>query len=298
MNVDRIKGVIPPLPTLVDAQGNLDQAAMGKLLDHVIGQGVHGVLTLGTCGEFFALDHDTRLAVAEFVVGYVAGRVPVIVGIGGTCLPEVIAYGRHALHQGADAVLVINPYYAPLMPDNLYNFYQQVAENVDLPILIYNFPQLTGQNISAEMVCRLAKDFPNIVGIKDTIDNISHIRELIHQVKSQCPDFLIFAGYDDYLLDTLILGGAGGFPATANLVPSITVELYQGYQAADYSTVFEQQRALARLTQLYVLNAPLPDVLKYLLSQLGIYTPAAGINLSKAQCTALENILPLCEAKE
>lgn len=302
MKADRIKGVIPPLPTLTDAEGNLDKQAMGSLLDRVINAGVHGVLALGTCGEFYALRRETRQETAEFVVNHVKGRVPVILGIGGTCIDDVLYFGQHAARCGADAVLVINPYYAPLSAESLFHFYQTVAENLALPIMIYNFPQLTGHSISADMVRRLAQQFPSIIGIKDTINNISHIRELMNQVKPHRPDFLIFAGYDEYLLDTLILGGDGGFPASANFAPDVTVKLYEHFCAENYSTVFQQQRDLSRLAQLFSINAPLPDLLKHLLAMTGMYTPDGNGNktnrLSPEHIAELKDLLPLREEKE
>jgi len=278
MKAELIKGVIPPLPTLTDGDGNLDKQKMSRLLDQVISAGVHGVLALGTCGEFYALRRETRQETAEFVVNYVNGRVPVILGIGGTCIDDVLYFGQHAACCGADVVLVINPYYVPLSAESLFRFYQTVAENLALPIMIYNFPQLTGHSISADMVSRLAQQFPSIIGIKDTINNISHIRELINTVKLHRPDFLIFAGYDEYLLDTLIVGGDGGFPATANFSPEVTVKLYESFFAKDYSAAFQQRRELSRLAQIFSINAPLPDLLKQMLALTRIYASDCNTN--------------------
>lgn len=272
---------------------------MARLLDQVISAGVQGVLVLGTCGEFYALRRETRQETAEFVIKHVHGRIPVIVGIGGTCIDDVLSFGQHAARSGADAVLVINPYYAPLSAERLFHFYQTVAETLTLPVMIYNFPELTGHSISADMVNRLAQQFPSIIGIKDTINNISHIRELINTIKPHRPDFLIFAGYDEYLLDTLILGGDGGFPASANFSPEVTVKLYESLCTENYFSAFQQYRTLSQLAQLFSVPIPLPDLLKHLLSRMGIYTSDNKCNqtheLSPELRAALKDLLPLYE---
>lgn len=168
------------------------------------------------------MTHQMRLDVTEFALNYVDGRVPVMIGIAAPGTRETIEYGLHAQQHGADAVLVVNPYYALLNADYIYQHYRTVAESLKTPVMLYNFPALTGQDIGLDVIERLARDVPNIVGIKDTIDNISHTREVINLVHAFRRDFIVFSGYDEYMLDTLILGGNGGIPATFNIAPEIT----------------------------------------------------------------------------
>ncbi|AZS49541.1 dihydrodipicolinate synthase family protein [Entomomonas moraniae] len=268
--IKQLKGIFPPVPTMVDKHGNLDQAKMANLLEHIIKSDADGMLILGSGGEFCHMTPELRLEVAEFCVKHVNKRIPVMVGISSPSTKETIEYGQHAASIGADAALVVNPYYALLNSDAIYNHYKAVAENVNLPILLYNFPALTGQDIGIDTITRLAKDVPNIVGLKDTIDNISHTREVINRVHAFRPDFVIFSGFDEYMLDTLILGGHGGIPATFNFAPHITKGIYNAFVAKDYEKAFSMQRKLAKLMPVYAIEIPFFGVIKQALKLIGV----------------------------
>ncbi|CNC54376.1 dihydrodipicolinate synthase [Yersinia intermedia] len=270
VNVNRFKGVFPPVPTVVDAKGQLDKTGMAKLLDHVIVQGAHGVLILGSGGEFCHMSHEMRLEVAEFCVRHIDGRVPVLLGIAVPGTAETIVYGQHAASIGVDAVLVVNPYYAQLNSDYLYHHYRTIAEALTLPVFLYNFPALTGQDIGLDVITQLAREVPNIVGIKDTIDNISHTREVINRVHAFRPGFIIFSGYDEYMLDTLILGGHGGIPATFNFAPEVTGGIYDAFINKEYEQAFVLQRRLAKLSSLYALETPFFGVVKEAINASGM----------------------------
>lgn len=262
MNLEKFKGIFPPVPTIVDGTGRLDREGMGRMLDKVIADGAHGMLILGSGGEFCHMTHQMRLEVTEFALDYVSGRVPVMVGIAAPGTGETLEYGLHAQQHGADALLVVNPYYALLNSESIYQHYRTVAENLRAPVLLYNFPALTGQDIGLDVIARLARDVPNIIGIKDTIDNISHTREIINRVHSFRREFIIFSGYDEYLLDTLILGGHGGIPATFNFAPAITGGIYKAFQEKEYEEAFKKQQTLAKLSSLYALESPFFGVIK------------------------------------
>lgn len=268
--MNRFRGVFPPVPTVVDENGKLDRKGMGLLLDHVIAAGAQGVLILGSGGEFCHLSREIRYEVAEFCVQHIAGRVTVLLGIAAPGTAETIDYGRHAAAIGADAVLVVNPYYAQLNEEYIYQHYRTIAEALTLPVFLYNFPALTGQDIGLEVITRLARDVPNIVGIKDTIDNISHTREIINRVHVFRPNFVIFSGYDEYMLDTLILGGHGGIPATFNFAPEVTGGIYQAFISKDYEKAFLLQRSLAKLSSLYALETPFFGVVKEAIKASGV----------------------------
>ncbi|HAT1684032.1 TPA: dihydrodipicolinate synthase family protein [Klebsiella oxytoca] len=269
MNITKFKGVFPPVPTIVNSEGQLDREGMGNMLDKVINDGASGVLILGSGGEFCHMTHQMRLDVTEFSLSYVKKRVPVMVGIAAPGTQETVDYGLHAQQHGADAVLVVNPYYAVLNPDYLYQYYRTIAESLKTPVLLYNFPALTGQDIGLDVIERLAREVPNIVGIKDTIDNISHTREVINRVHAFRRDFIVFSGYDEYMLDTLILGGNGGIPATFNFAPEITGGIYKAFLEKDYEEAFKKQRVLAKLSSLYALESPFFGVIKECIKAVG-----------------------------
>lgn len=256
MSEVKFKGVIPAVITVFNEDGSLDWEGNKRLLDHLIGAGVHGLFILGSSGEFMHMNTSERKQFAEFVVEYVNKRVPVIVGTGSSNTAEVIELTKHAKEIGADAVGIVTPYYWILSEEALYNHYASVAQDVDIPIIIYHFPALTGQNLPASLVVRLALDFPNILGIKDTIDNIAHLRELILKVKSVRPEFAVVAGYEDHILNILALGGDGIITGITNFAPELTVGLYNSFVAGDLETSISLYQKIRVLNRIYEVDKP------------------------------------------
>ena len=258
----QLRGVIPPVPTIVGPDGRFDPQGMGRLIDRLLDSDVNGFLFLGSAGEFAQLANADRRRIAEFCVQRVAGKRPVIIGTASCSTEEVIELSRHAGDIGADAVMVVNPYYSQLTDERIYQHYRKIAEASPLPVLLYNFPALTGQDLSSALVTRLATDCPNIVGIKDTVDCMSHIRTMIQDVKAVRPDFLVFCGYDEYMLDTLLAGGDGGIPATSNFAPQITCGIYHAYCDGDLGALQTLLRKLGTLSRLYAMDRPFTGLIK------------------------------------
>jgi 2-dehydro-3-deoxy-D-pentonate aldolase len=262
MSVFKLSGVIPPVPTIFNKDGSFDPRGMGILIDRLLASDISGFLFLGSAGEFAQLPTAMRKEIAEFCVARVAGRRPVIIGTASCATNEVIDLSHHAAAIGADAVMVVNPYYSLLTEEKIYGHYRQIAESVKLPVLLYNFPALTGQDLSIELVQRLARDCPNIIGIKDTVDCMSHIRRMILEVKGMRPDFLVFCGFDEYMLDTLILGGNGVIPATSNFAPEITCGIYKAYCDGDFAKLKMLMPRLALLSKIYSTDTPFSGLIK------------------------------------
>jgi 2-dehydro-3-deoxy-D-pentonate aldolase len=273
-----IKGVIPPVPTVVDENGALDRAGMAELLDRLIHSQVNGLLILGTGGEFCHMGKTLRREVCEFAVEYVAGRLPVLVNIGDPATSEVIDLGRHAASVGVQAALAINPYYTSVTAEGLYRHYCSIADAVDLPLLLYNFPALTGEELSIDVVRRIALSCPTVVGIKDSVENFAHTRLLVTEVKSARPDFRVFSGYDEYLLYTLLIGGDGGFPATANFAPDICCGIYRAVQERDFDRTVTLQTRLAKLSRIYGLDTPFFGLIKEAIRLTGSRIPTAVLS--------------------
>lgn len=288
-------GIIPPVPTIFTDEGKLDKAGMARMIDHVINAGVNGLFFLGSGGEFCHMDQELRREVAEYCVKYTNHRLPVLVGIAAPGTQETINYGKHAKAIGADGVVVVNPYYAKLSEENLYRHYKKIAAEVDLPIILYNFPALTGQDLNPQLVKKIVLDCPNIIGIKETVEVIGHIREMIYTVKPVRPDFVVFAGYDECLLSTLIVGGDGSIPASANFAPSLTCGIYKAYQEQDYEHLFELQRRLCYIPPLYSMDAPFFSVIKEAVKMCGLdistYSLPPASPLSEEKKAQLKEIL-------
>ncbi|MFP7478921.1 4-hydroxy-tetrahydrodipicolinate synthase [Terribacillus saccharophilus] len=268
--VTQFHGIIPPVSTIMDEKGQLDKSGMTTLIDYLIDSGVNGLFFLGTGGEFSQMSKELRKEVAAFAIEHVQNRVPVLIGTGSPSTTEAIELSQHAQKAGADGVVIINPYYWSLSEANLFQHYQEIAEQIELPIILYNFPALTGQDLTPDMVLRLATQFPHIIGIKDTVDSIAHTREIIMKVKPIKPSFKVFCGYDDQLLNTLALGGDGAIPATANFVPELTTGIYKAFAKQNYQEVMSLHQQLAPLMELYKLDSPFVGIVKEALRQRNI----------------------------
>ena len=270
MSQPLFQGIIPPVPTIFDSHGHFDPVGMGALLDHLIFNGVNGVLVLGSAGEFTHMDRAMREEIAAFAVRHVNGRVPVLFCVSMPGTLETISYAQHAKDVGADAVLIVNPYYAPLSQDALYQHYKQIADSVDIPQMLYNYPAMTGQELEIELIKKLAFECPNIVGIKDSVISVSHTRQIIVEVKQQRPDFMVFCGFDEHLLNTLVLGGDGAIPACSNFVPDILCGLYQAFKNQDFGTAHELHRQIGQLASIYGIDTPFYGVIKEAIRQSGV----------------------------
>lgn len=262
-------GIIPPVSTLFTPDGRFDRNAQARLVDKMIAGGVHGLFFLGSNGEAAHMTADMRFEVAEFAIAHVAGRVPVLIGVSVPGTIESIAFARHAEAHGADGMVAINPYYSALGEENLYHYFRDIAEAVPLPMMLYNFPGVTGQDLGPDLILRLARDCPSIVGLKDTVDTLSHIRRVIQTVKPVRPDFLIFSGFEEYMLGTLAMGGDGCVPASGNFAPHLTVGIYEAFRAGDFAKVFAGQKKLINILPLYALESPFYGIIKQAMKMTG-----------------------------
>ena len=267
-NLDSLKGVVTPVVTIFKNQ-EFDEKAMGEHIDFLIDNGVNGLLILGTAGEVTHMTKKMREQVTKFSIEKVNKRVPVIIGISARSKEDCVYYGNYAKECGADAAILVNPSYIKYSDEGLYNFYADIVKAIDMPTIIYNFPSLTGQRIPPRVVLKLAQDFSNIIGIKDTTDSASSTREYINIVKSQVPSFKVFCGFDEYLLNTLYLGGEGAIPGTSNFMPQYTVGLYKAFLSRDTQKQSCCQKKIGALCALYGMHQPFFPAIKYAMKCLG-----------------------------
>jgi 4-hydroxy-tetrahydrodipicolinate synthase len=272
-----VAGIIVPIPTLFDEQGRLDEAANARHIEWLIARGVHGLFVLGTTGEFTSLTRDERRAMAELAVRTARGRVPVLIGCGAPGTEEAVAYAEHAEEVGAAGVAVVLPYYWIPSDRSIYEHYRLLAVGTRLPIYIYNFPALTGRSIPPGLVRRLAEDYPNIAGIKDTLDSVAHIQDLITTVRPARPDFAVLCGMDYHLLNTLLLGGDGSVPGTANFAPEPLVEIYRAAVDGRLADAAERSRRhLNPVPGLFAADAPAFVIVKEAMVIAGIIPHATA----------------------
>ena len=210
------------LVTPFTENGAVDFAAVAKIVDNLVEGGVDYILVLGTTGETPTLTTDERKALIRFVRERVAGRVQLMVGVGGNCTRDVVATLRTWDLSGYDAVLSVNPYYNKPNQEGLYQHFKAIAEASPLPIMLYNIPGRTGVNMTPETIARLAKDCPNILGVKEASGNL----EQMERIKALTPsDFLLISGDDGLTVEVIKRGGVGVISVLANAYPAETKEV-------------------------------------------------------------------------
>ena len=263
-------GIIPPVVSLFTESGDLDRVGMATHIDFLINAGVDGLFFLGSGGEFSQMSEQERREFAEFAIGVVSKRVPVLIGVGSTNMREAVNLARHAEQVGADGILAINPYYWSVSEANLFNYFGTLAECTSLPLIIYNFPAMTGQDLTAPFVKRLVDAHPSIVGIKDTVDSVAHLRNMINIVKRAHPDFSVLCGYDDHLANTLLLGGDGAISISVNFAPDLSVGIYDAYQKRDMEAFVKLSERILQVPSIYQIDAPFITAVKEAMIQKGM----------------------------
>ena len=229
------------LVTPFTQNGAVDFAGVAKIVDNLVEGGVNYILVLGTTGETPTLTTDERKALVRFVRDRVAGRVSLMVGIGGNCTREVIASLQSWDLSGYDAILSVNPYYNKPNQEGLYQHFKAIADSSPLPVMLYNIPGRTGVNMAPETIARLAKDCDNIIGVKEASGNLQQME----QVKALAPsDFLLISGDDGLTVEVIKRGGVGVISVLANLYPAETKEVVSLALAGDIAQAEAKLQAL------------------------------------------------------
>lgn len=222
MNQFNIKGTGVAIITPFDKQGNVDFPALSKLINHIIDGGVDYIVCLGTTSEYPTLTEKEQLAVKDFTIEAVDKRVPIVIGLGGNNTRELVAKISKYNFDGISAILSVSPYYNKPTQKGLYNHFRMVASSAPLPVIIYNVPGRTGSNISAETTITLAKDVPNIIGIKEASGNMIQCLEILRQKPK---GFELVSGEDALTLPLIACGAKGVISVTANAFPKKVSEM-------------------------------------------------------------------------
>ncbi|MBQ5691441.1 MAG: 4-hydroxy-tetrahydrodipicolinate synthase [Alistipes sp.] len=222
MNRDIFKGLGVALVTPFMENGAVDFAALAKIVDNLVKGGVDYILVLGTTGETPTLTTDERKALVRFVRERVAGRVALMVGIGGNCTRDVVATLKGWDLSGYSAVLSVNPYYNKPNQEGLYQHFKAIAEASPLPVMLYNIPGRTGVNMTPATIARLAADCDNIIGVKEASGDLEQMAEIRALTPS---DFLLVSGDDGLTVEVIKRGGVGVISVLANAYPAETKEV-------------------------------------------------------------------------
>ena len=222
----QLKGIFAPVVTPFK-NNEINEEGFRTIINYLIENGVHGIITCGSTGETINLRLTERRKVAEITVDEARGRIPVIVGTGDSSTDRSIELTRHAADIGADATLVVTPFYFKSSQDTLFEYFSEIASSVDIPILLYMVPKFTGGvEIDPKTVVRL-QEYSNIVGIKMSITDIRKISTMINIASND--NFSVFAGSGSAIFATLMLGGKGAVPATGNIAIRICRGIFEKF---------------------------------------------------------------------
>jgi len=267
-----IAGSMLALVTPMDAQGGLDWDGLSKLVDFHLQEGTNAIVAVGTTGESATLSVEEHIEVIRRVVDQVNGRIPVIAGTGANSTSEAVELTENAKAAGADACLLVTPYYNKPTQEGLYLHFKHIAEAVAIPQILYNVPGRTACDMLPETVERLSK-VANIIGIKEATGDLKRGQEVLDRVGK---DFLVYSGDDPTAVELMLLGGKGNISVTANVAPRAMADLCAAAMAGDAATARAINERLMPLHQkLFIESNPIP--VKFALHEMGLM--ADGIRL-------------------
>lgn len=245
--------------------GEIDEKSLEDLIEFQIENGTHGIVPCGTTGESPALSHEEHEYVVELTVKTVRKRVPVVAGTGSNSTQEAIRLTKFAEKVGADAALLVVPYYNKPTQEGLYLHFKQIASEVKIPIILYNIPGRSGVNMNPETIARLARDCKNIIGVKEASGSVQQASKILYLCGV---DFILLSGEDALNFPLLAIGGRGFITVTANVAPRDVAELYNSYTRGELNQARELHYKLFPLNEaLFLETNPIP--VKVALSVMG-----------------------------
>ena len=278
-------GSLVALVTPTREDGSVDEAGLARFVEWQISQGTRGLVAVGTTGESPTLTHEEHKRVVDITVEAAAGRVPVIAGAGSNSTAEAIGLARHAKRAGADAILVVTPYYNKPTQEGLFLHYSAIADAVELPLIIYNIPARSVVDMNVQTMARLAKH-PNIVGVKDSTANLTRP---LHTRAACGADFIQLSGEDHTALAFNTAGGVGCISVTANDAPALLSAMQNFWAEGRLAEAMElQHRVLPLHDAMFVETNPAPA--KYALSLLGFSNEICRLPLAPLTAASKERI--------
>ena len=260
-----IQGSIVALVTPMYENGAIDKESLEKLVQYHINQGTDALVAVGTTGESATLSEDEHCEVIKTIVDYVSGRIPVIAGTGSNSTTEAINLTHKAQQAGADACLIVTPYYNKPTQEGLYLHYKAIAEAVDIPQILYNVPGRTACDMLPETIGRLSK-LTNIIGVKEATGDLTRVKK-IRDLAGE--DFAIYTGDDATSVEFCLLGGNGSITVTGNVAPRLVHEMIMAAITGDKETALAIDEKLADLHKnLFIQSNPIP--VKWAVAEMGL----------------------------
>ncbi len=288
-----------PVITVFDETEKPDYEGNRKVWEHLIRCGMNGLVILGSIGEFFSLDYEEKRRFICEVTDYAKGRIRIIIGTGGMNAEETVSLSNYALSKGADAVLVISPYYFSLTEREIHHYYDMVCGKIKGKVYLYNFPDRTGYDISPQTTLELLRSHGNIAGYKDTVAEMGHTRALIQTVSEEYPEFEIFSGFDEFMLHNMLSGGSGCIGGLSNIYPELASAWVRAVDERNLEACENIQGIFDQLMEIYSVADIFVPVIKEGVRNRGIEICTGCRNpltsLTENQKMHLAKIMAACE---
>ncbi|MEL0115734.1 MAG: 4-hydroxy-tetrahydrodipicolinate synthase [Gammaproteobacteria bacterium] len=273
-----LQGSLVAIVTPLNKSGEVDYASLENLLNWHIEEGTDGIVSVGTTGESATLDVKEHIEVIDFTVKYINKRIPVIAGTGANSTHEAVELSQEAKLRGADYVLLVTPYYNKPNQKGLIKHYEKIANSVDIKQVLYNVPSRTACDMTPETVETLSKH-ENIVGVKEAVDNVERIRQLVN-ISKKCKNFSILSGDDPTFMSSLIQGAHGVISVAANVIPNPISQICKYVKADKYDEAEKLNKLYDDLYGLlFVESNPIP--LKWMMYKMGLIENSIRLPLTE-----------------
>jgi len=285
-------GVWCPSVTPFTSQGQPDIDALGRHFGRLNASGINTLLLMGSIGEFASLTQQERLLLIR--EARQLSPLSMVANISSTCMADMVELAEAAWHNDFDAVMVLPPYYYGQTQQQLLSYFRELDKQIGGKWFAYNFPARTGCDLTPALVSQLAAELPNFVGIKDTVDCLSHNRALIEETKKVRDDFAVLSGYDEYLLPNLLAGGAGVISGLNNIVPELFAAAMQAWHEQDLAALTHIQQRIGKLMAIYAIGEDFVTTIKTAVSRrfdsMSSQSRNYGGTLNAQQCEAIDRL--------
>ncbi|MDR3259456.1 MAG: dihydrodipicolinate synthase family protein [Fusobacteriaceae bacterium] len=286
---------ITPAVTAFDENGNLDIAANKAIWDFLIKNGVDGLLIMGSIGEFASMTAEQKKELIKLAITYVNKRTKVYIGTADMRVDETINLSNFALAEGADAVMVISPYYFSISDESIEFFYDKVADGIKGNMYLYNFPARIGYDLSPAVTLKLLRKHKNIVGYKDSVSEMGHTRKLMTTVLGEFPGFEIYSGFDENFVHNILGGGSGCIGGLSNIYPELCVKWAKAINDKKLDEVEKIQLVIDKMMDIYDIGLPFIPIIKKAMILRGIkmndYSIEPFLGATDAQVEKIKIIL-------
>lgn len=283
---NKLTGMGVALITPFKEDESVDYTALGRLVDYQIKNGIDYLVVLGTTAETATLTEEEKKQVTAFIINRVKGRVPIVLGVGGNCTRALVEELQTKDFTGVDAILSVTPYYNKPSQEGIYQHYKALAEATELPIVLYNVPGRTGVNMTSDTTLRLARDFENIVAVKEASGNISQMDEII---KNKPKDFMVISGDDGITFPLITLGAVGVISVIGNAFPKEFGRMVRLALKGDYKNALEIHHSFTELFNLLFVDGN-PAGVKCMLNAMGFIENKLRLPLVPTRITTYEKI--------